>query len=465
MEKFYLAVDIGASGGRHILGYVSGGKLKLEEIYRFENKMHIKNGSYCWDVQRLFKEILNGLKECAKVKKIPTYMGIDTWGVDFVLLNSNDEIIGDAIAYRDDRTNQMDNLVYEKICPTELYERTGIQKQIFNTIYQLMAIKTKQPHQLEKAQCMLMIPEYFNFLLTGVKKAEYTNATTTQLLNVKTKDWDTDIIDRLGYKKDLFQELHMPGESVGSFTDEIQKLVGFNCEVILPATHDTGSAVMAVPSTSDNVLYLSSGTWSLMGVELSEANCSMDSMNSNFTNEGGYDYRFRYLKNIMGLWMIQSLKKELHDEYSFEQLCAMAESENIESLVDCQDERFLAPDSMIEAIKTYCAESNQAIPATQSQLSAVIYNSLAHCYASTIKELEKMNNTVYPCIYIVGGGANAQYLNKITAEKTQKIVYTGPTEATAIGNILAQMLSDGTFNTLTEARTCVHNSFEIKKYE
>ena len=465
MEKYYLAVDIGASSGRHILGYLDKGKLIIEEIYRFENEMNIQNGSLCWDVKKLFKEIINGLKECALKEKIPSYMGIDTWGVDFILLDDQDQMIGEAVGYRDSRTQGMDQLVYEKIQLDDLYKRTGIQKQMFNTIYQIMALKNSKPKQLEKAKSFLMIPEYFNFLLTGSKKSDYTNATTTQLVNVESKDWDYELMDLLGFKKDIFQSLSMPGESVGVFTPEIRELVGFNCEVILPATHDTASAVVAVPSTSEETLYLSSGTWSLMGTERKEADCTAESMQYNFANEGGYDYRFRYLKNIMGLWMIQSLKKELNNEYSFAELCEMAENESIKSIVNCQDECFLAPASMIGTIQNYCKEKNLTIPQTPSELAAVIYNSLALCYGDTVKELEKMTNTDYSRIHIIGGGANAEYLNAITAKLTGKEVYAGPTEATAIGNLVVQMLSTGRFKDLKDARQCIYESFQIKSYK
>ena len=314
MENYYLAVDIGASSGRHILGTVKDGTISLEEIYRFENGMKKKNGHLCWDVESLFHEIKMGMKQCAALGKIPCSMGIDTWAVDFVLLDGEGRILGDAVGYRDDRTKGMDEKVYETISPEALYERTGIQKQIFNTIYQLMAVKEERPEELAGAESMLMIPDYFHYLLTGVKKQEYTNATTTQLVSPVTKTWDYELIARLGYPEKLFTELSMPGTVVGTLTKAVEDEVGFTCEVVLPATHDTGSAVMAVPvpenasgNSSDadgGLLYISSGTWSLMGTELTEADCSAESRTANLTNEGGYEYRFRYLKNIMGLLMI-----------------------------------------------------------------------------------------------------------------------------------------------------------------
>ncbi len=473
MEKYYLAVDIGASSGRHILGTVKDGIISLEEIYRFENGMKKMDGHLCWDVKALFKEIKEGMKKCVSLGKIPESMGIDTWAVDFVLLDSDNQVLGNAVGYRDDRTKGMDEKVYETISLEELYQKTGIQKQIFNTIYQLMAVKEETPELLSKAESMLMIPDYFHFLLTGVKKQEYTNATTTQLVSPETKTWDYELIESLGYPKKLFTELSMPGTVVGELTKEIQDEVGFNCKVVLPATHDTGSAVMAVPvpeadNTSDtDVLYISSGTWSLMGTELMTANCSLDSMKANLTNEGGYDYRFRYLKNIMGLWMIQSVKKELAEageKYSFAELCEMASNETIDSIVPCNDDEFLAPESMIEAVKNHCARSGKMVPGTAGQLAAFIYNSLAVCYGETVRELEAITGRNYAAINIVGGGSNAEYLNELTARHTGKTVYAGPGEATAIGNLLAQMIKAGEFKGLGDARSAVYRSFEIKTY-
>ncbi|GAA0807186.1 rhamnulokinase [Faecalicatena orotica] len=465
MEKYYLAVDIGASSGRHMLASMKDGNMQLEEVYRFANGMDNKDGTLCWDVERLFREIKNGLKKCKEIGKIPVSMAIDTWGVDYVLLDKDDQILGDTVGYRDSRTNGMDEKVYEKISPKALYARTGIQKQIFNTIYQLMAIKETHPEYLEQAESMLMIPDYFHFLLTGVKKMEYTNATTGQLIDPKTNDWDYELIEMLGYNRKMFQPVSMPGTVVGNFTKEIQEEVGFDCEVVLPATHDTGSAVLAVPTNDDNAIYISSGTWSLMGIERKEADCSEESMKANFTNEGGYDHRFRYLKNIMGLWMIQSVKKEFEEDLSFAEICDRASKETITSIVDCNDDCFLAPESMIQAVQDFCKKTGQPVPKTVGEIAAVIYNSLGKCYGDTVKEIEAITGNTYDTIYVVGGGANAGYLNELTAKYTQKKVSAGPTEATAIGNMIVQMLHDGVFASLPEARVCVGRSFDIKNYD
>lgn len=464
MEKYYLAIDIGASSGRHMLASVADGKMQLEEVYRFPNGMDNVNGTLCWDVKRLFTEIKNGLKKCKELGKIPVSMGIDTWAVDYVLLDKDDQILGETVGYRDSRTEEMDQKVYNVISQSALYERTGIQKQMFNTIYQLMAVKEKHPEYMEQAEALLMIPDYFQFLLTGVKKMEYTNATSTQLIDPKTNDWDYELIDMLGYNKKMFRPVSMPGTVVGHFTKEIQEEVGFDCKVVLPATHDTGSAVLSVPTNDDNAIYISSGTWSLMGIERKEADCSMASMQANFTNEGGYDHRFRFLKNIMGLWMIQSVKKEFEEDLSFAEICDRASRETISSIVDCNDDCFLAPESMIKAVQDFCSATGQAIPQTVGEIAAVIYNSLGKCYGNTVKEIEAITGNTYDTIYVVGGGANAGYLNELTAKYTGKNVSAGPTEATAIGNITVQMLHDGVFADLPEARTCIGNSFDIKWY-
>ena len=463
--KYYLAVDIGASSGRLILGHREDGRMILEEIHRFGNGMVRKQGHLVWDVDQLFAEIITGMKKCAELGKIPESIGVDTWAVDFVLLDAKDQRLGDAVGYRDHRTQGMDQSVYEVIDEEELYLRTGIQKQPFNTIYQLMAVKEQIPELMEQADALLMIPDYLHFLLSGQKVTEYTNASTTQLLDPQTKDWDWNLIDRLGYKRELFQKICLPGTNLGSLTAEIAAEVGFTCKVVVPATHDTGAAVMAVPAADDQVLYISSGTWSLMGTEVKEAICTAESRQFNFTNEGGYDYRFRYLKNIMGMWMINSARNELAPDMSFSDICEGAAKQSILSIVDANSERFLAPESMSKEVQKACAESGQQVPQGIWETAAVIYNSLAVCYAQTAREIEAMTGVVYDCIHVIGGGANAEYLNRLTAHACHKKIYAGPVEATAIGNISAQMIAAGEMENLKTARECIYHSFDITEYE
>ena len=462
-RKYYLAVDIGASSGRHILGWMENGKLRLEEIYRFANGLMEKNGHLCWDMERLVQEVINGLQKCHELNRIPTSMGIDTWGVDFVLLDKEGKILGDTVAYRDSRTQGMDTEVYKVISEAELYGRNGIQKQLFNSIYQLMAIKHEHPEYLEQAETFLMVPEYLNYRLTGICKNEYTNATTGQLVNAQTCDWDYGLLQKLGLPTKIFGELNMPKTLVGGFSDEIKKEVGFDTEVVLPATHDTGSAVLAVPATDEDYIYLSSGTWSLMGIERLIPDCTEASRKLNFTNEGGYHYRYRYLKNIMGMWMMQSLRKEFKHAYSFEELYTLADiGKYFTSIVDVNDSSFLAPESMIGALQAYCEKTGQEKPETECELLYCVYNSLAACYQKTVKEIEDITARSYSRIHIVGGGCQDKFLNRLLAEKTGKQVYAGPIEGTAIGNIMAQMLRDGTYKDLTEARKNIAKSFDVK---
>ena len=463
--KHFLAIDIGASGGRHILGCIRDEKIELEEVYRFENGMDEENGTLYWDIDRLFDNIIAGMKKCKEIGKIPESVGIDTWGVDFVLLDKDDKMIGKAVGYRDHRTEGMDEEVYKIIPEDELYERTGIQKAIYNTIYQLMAVKKQHPEYLTQASTLLMIPDYLHFLLSGKKMSEYSEASTTQLLDPVSKTWDHELIERLGFPKHIFREISMPGTLAGTLTEEVKKKVGYDCKVVLPPSHDTASAVLAVPGNRENTCYISSGTWSLMGVELDKPDCSDKSRQADLTNEGGYGGKITYLANIMGLWMIQSVRNRMAPEMGYGQLCELASKESIKSIVDCQDQAFLSPDDMVMAVQDYCRVTGQEIPDTLPKLAAVIYNSLAKCYADKLTLIENMTGTHYDRINIIGGGSNAVYLNELTAKFCNRQVYAGPGEATSVGNILSQMILDGIFTDVKSARECVRKSFEVKIYD
>lgn len=465
MEKYFLAVDIGASSGRHILSHMEDGKIVLEEVFRFENGMTEIDGHKCWDSELLFSHIKEGMKKCAELGKIPCYMGIDTWGVDYVLVDREGKRIGNAVGYRDDRTTGIDREVYQIIPEKELYARTGIAKQVFNTIYQLVALKKENPEQLLAAETLLLSPDYYNFLLTGKRASEYTIASTGQLVSPETKDWDYELIRMLGLPEKIFTPLQKPGTILGGLSDEVKAEIGYDCQVVMVTSHDTASAVLAVPSKTADFAYISSGTWSLLGVELENAICNEQSREANFTNEGGYDYKYRFLKNIMGLWMIQSVRNEMNKAYSFAQLCAMAEEvKDFPSRVDVDEHRFFAPDSMIEEIRNACRESGQPVPETPGELATVVYQSLADCYKKSLRNLEAMTGKTYPAVNIVGGGANADYLNQLTANATGKTVYAGPTEATAIGNIVCQMLACGDLPSVAEARACIFDSFAVKTF-
>ncbi len=465
MTEYYLAIDIGASSGRHILSHREDGRMVLEEIHRFPNGAVKKDGRMVWDVDSLFAEVKAGMKKCLEIGKIPVSVGIDTWAVDFVLLGDGGERISDAVSYRDSRTEGMDQLVYDVIPERDLYARTGIQKQIFNTIYQLMAMRRQEPETLAAAKTFLMIPDYFHYLLTGKRVAEYTNATSTQLVSPVTKDWDRELIGMLGYPSDIFPEIVKPGTCLGEMTDQMQREIGYNCRVIVPGTHDTASAVVAVPADpAKDSLYISSGTWSLLGTELTEADCSPEAQAHNFTNEGGYDYRFRFLKNIMGLWMIQNVQKEIAPDLSFGEICDRASRETISSLVDCNDGRFLAPENMTAEVQAACRESGQQVPEGIAQVASVIYRSLAECFGSACREVEELTGKQYDRIHIIGGGAKAEYLNELTAARCGMTVCAGPTEGTAIGNVAVQMIALGAFRGLADARACIAGSFDIETY-
>ncbi len=472
MQTCYLAIDIGASSGRHIVGTVNEGKISLQEVYRFENGVGRKNGHLCWDIESLAREVVQGLKAAHEAGYSPATIGIDTWAVDFVLLDAQGHRIGDAVAYRDERTEGMREVLEQEYGLTfaEHYARTGIQYQPFNTVYQLMALKREHPEQLAAAKSFLMIPDYLNYLLCGVKANEYTNASTTALVGADSREWDLELMEQLGLPQDIFQKLQMPGTVLGHLTKEIQEQVGFDAEVILPATHDTGSAFLAVPAQDDNAAYLSSGTWSLLGVENKEAITSPESCAANFTNEGGYDYRYRYLKNIMGLWMIQSIRRELGEQTgtrpSFPELIAAAkEASDFYSCVDPDENRFLAPASMIEEVKAACRDSEQPVPETTGEVMQCVYNSLTEDYRQAVETLQSLTGKTYTSLNIVGGGSQDDYLNQQTANATGLTIFAGPTEGTALGNLMVQFMYAGIFSDLAKARAAIRKSFEIKEFQ
>lgn len=455
MNNYFLAVDIGASSGRHIVGRIENGKLKTEEVYRFQNGNEQRAGHLVWNAEKLFGEVLNGLKRAKELGKTPAYIGIDTWAVDYALLNGAGERIGDVYAYRDGRTQRAVHAVHKIVPFAELYGRTGIQFQLFNTIYQLYADKLSG--KIEEAEAMLMLPDYLNYRLTGVKKQEYTNATSTGLVNAQTHEWDRELIAKLGLPEKLFGELSQPGTVVGELSESIQKELGYNATVILPATHDTASAVLAAPIDGE-CPYISSGTWSLLGIEQERAHTDDGSRQANYSNEGSIKFQFRYQKNIMGLWLIQSVRNEQVEKPSFATLEQMARCKESEYFIDVNDGRFLSPVSMTEEIRNAVE-----MPLSLASIMRVIYDSLARSYAQAIGELERNTNKTYDTLHIIGGGSKDSFLNELTAKATGKRVIAGPTEATAIGNLVMQMIGTGELSGLREARQIIKNSFDIKE--
>lgn len=428
----YLAIDIGASSGRHIIGREENGEIKTEEVYRFKNGVESKDGSLVWNVERLFQEVVNGLKAAKAKGYTPVSIGIDTWAVDYALLDKEDELTGDIFAYRDGRTQKVIDGVHRIICFDELYKRTGIQFQPFNTIYQIYADKLSG--KIEKAESMLMLPDYLNFLLTGVKKQEYTNATSTGLVNAETHDWDGDILDLLGISRNLFKELSHPQTVVGKLKKDIAEEIGYNAEVVLPATHDTASAVEGIPMTGSSP-YISSGTWSLLGIKVPQAITDQNSRKANYSNEGGIGY-YRYQKNIMGMWIVNRLRDELCPDKPFSEIVREAEESNFNEYVDVNGKEFLAPESMRAAFDNALKSKPQKI----GDYFRCAYLSLAQSYKQALDELKFNTGLNFDKLYIVGGGAKNGFLNRLTEEICKVKVIALPIEASAIGNIKQQIL-------------------------
>ena len=451
--NYYLAIDIGASSGRHILGYIDNGRLKLEEIHRFENYITNQNSTLVWDIEHLVNEVKKGIAKCKEIGKIPCTVAIDTWGVDYVLLDENRKEIKPCYCYRDSRTSTVIDEVESLVSPTELYAKTGIQKQNFNTIYQLYA--DKKSGKLLNAKYFLMMPEYLSFKLTGVCKNEYTNATTTGLVNAKTKTWDNDILSALDLPSELFGALNTPSSLVGDLSADIQKAVGFNCAVLFAPSHDTASAVCACPMKDDD-LYISSGTWSLIGTEITQPILSDNARKLNFSNEGGIDYRFRFLKNYMGMWLFQNIRRNLNKSMTYDEMMTLAMNCGEYKYFDVNDRTLVAPDNMIDAIgKLICSDDLGLI------LNSV-YHSLAKSYSEAVSEIEAVTGKRFNAIHIVGGGCQDKYLNILTRDYTGKSVTAGPIEATATGNIVSQIMRDKKIS-LAAARDLIKKSFDIKE--
>ena len=406
----------------------------MKEIYRFPNLPKEQDGHLVWDLDNLTNQVILGLAECKKQGIVPTSVGIDTWAVDYVLLDGDDKPIKPMYCYRDSRGQEGADMVHDIIPFADLYARSGIQFQPFNTIYQLYWDKVNG--RLDNAFDFLMLPEYLSFVLSGKKMHEYTNASSTGLLDAVAKTWDMEIVNKLGLPENMFlNSPKQPPVALGKLKDEIALQVGFSCDVVLPATHDTASAIAALPAKG---AYISSGTWSLLGAELCAPITSEKAMSANFTNEGGVG-TIRFLKNIMGLWLVQCLKRELNDEYSFADLAERAEKEgNFDYRLDVNAQRYLAPISVIEEINGECREKGYPLPTTPGQYAHAIYQSLAHAYADAINELELITGQHFDTLCIVGGGANNKYLNKLTEKAIARKVVTGSSEATALGNILLQ---------------------------
>ncbi|HAM30199.1 MAG TPA: rhamnulokinase [Erysipelotrichaceae bacterium] len=453
----FLAVDIGASSGRHILGSIENEKLVLEEIYRFSNNVSKKEGSLVWDTDRLFREVIEGMKQAAHIGKIPKSMAIDTWAVDYMLLDEKDQELAPLYAYRDPGHAKGAEQFHKTIPFSALYERNGLQYQPFNTIYQLAS----RPETLKDAKHFLMVPDYLAWKLTGIKSNEYTNLSTTGLINVHSHDLDDSLLEQTKITNDLFGPVKIPGECIGPLSDEISGQVGYSCEVVACASHDTASAFLA--SIGEEII-LSSGTWSLIGITTAQTHITEKARNANFSHEGSFDRNFRFLKNIMGLWIIQEVRRDLNEQYSFADLVKLAKADPYPYCFDVNKVRFLKPDCMSEEIKTECAALGYPPIESIGQLADCVYRSLALATKTAVEELESITQKAYATINIVGGGSQNEYLNELIAEQTNKRIIAGPIEATALGNIGAQLMGAEKMKA-KEIKELIRKSFPYKEYQ
>lgn len=425
----YLAVDIGASSGKLVKGRLEGGKVVMSVVHRFPNSLvKDEDGTLLWDLDRLSEEIVTGLEKAGPVD----YAAIDTWGVDFVLLDGEGNKVSRTVSYRDGRTERLKEWPDQAM----LYARTGTQFQRFNTIYQLLSLKEEHPEELEKAEELLFVPDYLSYKLTGVMRQEYTFASTSNLLDAQKRCWDRDLIAELGLPERLFKELSQPGAAVGPVKPEIAQRIGYSPVVLLAPSHDSASAVIGAPVGEDS-LFLSSGTWSILGTLVKDPVRSEEGLKANLSNEGGTDGTVRLLKNLMGSWMLQSLKKEMGG--SFDEIEKEARSVLPAGLVDVTDDRFLAPESMASEIKAALGREEM----TRGEIASVIYYSLAEGYKQAVSEMSAITGRAFTHLAIVGGGSKDQFLNQLTAMTTKLTVTAGPDEGTAIGNLLYQMISTG----------------------
>lgn len=474
MSKTYkfLAFDFGASSGRAMLATFDGKKITLEEKHRFSNDPVNINGNLHWDVLRLFFEIKQGILKCANSgDRDIDCIGIDTWGVDYGLLDKDDKLLGNPYHYRDTRTEGMYDKAFALVPKEEIFKQTGIAFNWFNTIYQLLSSRLSGDVTLDNAKTLLFMPDLFNFFLTGVKKTEYTEASTSQMFDSAKHEWAYDLLKKLNIPTDILTDVIYPGEIVGNIKPELAEELGIaQIPVVAVASHDTGSAVASVPVVDKkDFIYISSGTWSLMGVELDKPNISDGALEYNFTNEGGVNKSIRFLKNIMGLWLIQESKRQWAregEELSFDELERQANAAApFESLINPDDDSFQTPGNMPRRIREYCMKTGQKVPETKGEIVRCIAQSLGFRYRYTIEGMEKVTGQKYNVVNIVGGGIKDKMICQFTANATKRAVHAGPVEATSIGNVLVQAMAMGAIKDLNEGRAAVRNSFDITVYE
>ena len=468
-KSSFLAFDIGASSGRAILGILENNRVELVEIHRFKNQMTKINGSYFWNIFSLFDELKTGLKKCISEYKIqPESIGIDTWGVDYALVTREGHLVGLPYAYRDHRTDNSMEDFFRILPKKQTYLLSGIQFMQFNTLFQLFSSVQQNYSGLKIAESLLFTPDTLNFLFTGIKKNEYTIASTSQLLKPGKAEWEIQFFEVAGIPSKLAGEIVQPATVLGNLLPDVLEETGSTpIPCIAVAGHDTASAVVSVPAQGENWAYLSSGTWSLLGIESPVSVVTEKTLEMNFTNEGGVDGTTRLLKNIMGMWLIQECKR-IWDSYSvmgWNEIVALSNHATpFKSLINPDNPMFLNPGNMPKAIQEFCERTNQPVPQTKGEIARCIYDSLVLKYKYTIKQIESVTGKQIEKLHIIGGGAHNNMMNQLTADAIGIPVFAGPTEATAIGNILLQAKALGKVKSLAEIREIVRNSFEVTEY-
>ncbi|WP_027450921.1 rhamnulokinase [Xylanibacter brevis] len=470
-ENYFFAVDLGATSGRTIIGKIDNGKIDLEEVTRFPNNLIEQGGHYYWDIHALYFEMIRGLKEVATRHINITSIGIDTWGVDFVCIGEDGAILRNPRAYRDPITFEaMDDYLKNVLPKREVYDVTGIQFMNFNSIFQLYAMQRENNSALKHAEKILFIPDALSWMLTGEMVCEYTIASTSQLLDPRTKELDEKLLSSIGLQRSKFGRMVQPGTVIGTLTEEVQRLTGLGAiPVVAVAGHDTGSAVAAVPAKDEQFAYLSSGTWSLMGIETKDAIINDLSYERNFTNEGGIEGTTRFLKNICGMWLYERCRLEWPEEVrrlSHPELQGSAmQVEAFRSIINPDDAVFAAPSSMIGAIQQYCRNTHQPVPETPAEICRCIFDSLALRYRQVFTWLQEFTDVRLNTLHIIGGGSLNKYLNQFTANATGATVLAGPQECTAIGNIMLQAKASALVKDIWQMRNIIANSTAMVKYE
>lgn len=462
--KYYLAVDIGATSGRHILGCIKDGQIVMEEAFRFDTHFSKQNEQWAWQPEDLVEKVLKGIKECAAIGKTPKSIGIDAWGADYVLTDSAGNVVCSAADYRDEMG--MISMLFESegmIPGTEYYEITGIGKMPIDTVYQLMTLKKQHPEILERGKRLMMLPSYINYKLTGTAMEEYSNAVTTGLMNAQARDWDMDVISRLGLPGNIFGELHEPGKSIGRLCEKAREFTGCDCDVVLVPSHDTTSAFFAVDS--DNGATVSSGTWSILGVVNSEPVKTPEAMAAGLSNESAYPDRYRLSKNIIGMYVLEKIRESI-GVADYDELIRMARAAGeIESVMDLSNLMYLLAEDMPTAIREECAETGQQIPETDGEVLRVFFHSLAVYYAKTVHDIEGILSKKLDHLKIIGGGSRNDYMNELAAKELGIPVLAGPNEAAVLGNLISQMLMGGEFRSIDEAKAAVKKSFPAKRFD